>query len=101
MSPWITKGLLKCIDKKNTLYKYYLKSPTNVNLQKFKTYKNKFTKLIVRKSKRMHIFTKFEKIKTNKNKNNMKQTWQAIDNIIGKGRKQLPQCEFKGRVPFR
>ena len=36
MSPWITKGLLKSINKKNTLYRQYLKSPTNGNLQKFK-----------------------------------------------------------------
>ena len=89
MSPWITKGLLKSINKKNTLYKQYLKSPTNGNLQKFKTYKNKLT-VLIRKSKRMHFFTKFEKTK-----NNMKQTWQAINDIIGNGRKQPSQCKFK------
>ena len=42
MSPWITKGLLKRINKKNKLYKQYIHSPTNGNLQKFKTYKNRF-----------------------------------------------------------
>ena len=41
LSPWITKGLLKSINKKNKLYKYYLQSPTSEKLQKFKTYKNK------------------------------------------------------------
>ena len=34
LSPWITKGLLKSINKKNKLYKVYLRSPTNGNLQK-------------------------------------------------------------------
>ena len=46
LSPWITKGLLKSINKKNALYKQYLQSPTNGNLQKFKTHKNKLTMLI-------------------------------------------------------
>ena len=31
LSPWITKGLLKSINKKNKLYKVYLRSPTNGN----------------------------------------------------------------------
>ena len=88
LSIWITKSLLKSITKKNTLYKQYLKPPTNGNLQKFKTYRNRLT-VLIRKSKRMHFFTKFEK------KNNMKQTWQAINDIIGKGRRQSSQCEFK------
>ena len=29
MLPWITKGLLKSINKKNKLYKQYLHSPSN------------------------------------------------------------------------
>ena len=46
--------------------------------------------MLLRKSKRMHFFTKFEKYK-----NNMKQTWKDINGIIGKGRKQKSQCKFK------
>ena len=46
--------------------------------------------MFIRKSKRMHFFTKFEK-----QKNNMKQTCQAINDIIGKGRRQSSQCKFK------
>ena len=46
MSPWITKGLLKSINKKNKLYKQYLNSPSKERLQKFKTYKNKLNMLI-------------------------------------------------------
>ena len=63
LSPWITKGLLTSINKKNKLYKQYINSPTNDRLQKFKTYKNKLYALI-RKSKRKYFFNKFDKAKT-------------------------------------
>ena len=58
MSPWITKGLLKSINKKNKLYKQYLHSPSNKGLQKFKTYKNKLN-MLIRKAKRKYFFSKF------------------------------------------
>ena len=90
LSPWITKGLLKSINKKNKLYKKYIQIPTNVNLQKYKTYKDKLN-MLIRKSKRMHFYTKFEK-----SKHNMKETWKEINGIIGKGKKQSPQCQFIG-----
>jgi len=87
--PWITKGLLKSINKKNKLYKQYIKSPSERNLQLFKTYKNKLNTLI-RKSKRKHFFTKFQNAK-----NNMRQTWKEINSIIGKGNTQQSQTKFK------
>ena len=89
ISPWITKGLLKSINNKNKLYKHYIKNPTEVKLQKFKTYKNKLN-MLIRKSKRMYYFTKFEK-----SKNNMRETWKEINYIIGKGKKQSSQCKFR------
>ena len=89
MSPWITKGLLKSINKKNKLYKQYLNSPSKERLQKFKTYKNKLN-MLIRKSKRSHFFTKFELAK-----NDMKKTWNTINNIIGKGQKQSLHSKFK------
>ena len=45
ISPWITKDLLKSINKKNKLYKQYLNSPSKEQLQKFKTFKNKLKML--------------------------------------------------------
>ena len=69
MSPWITKGLLRSINEKNKLYKQYLNSPSKEQLQKFKTYKNKFN-MLIRKSKRSHFFNKFESAK-NDMKTNM------------------------------
>ena len=90
MSPWITKGLLKSINKKNKLYKCYIQKPSQSNLQKFKTYKNKLN-MLIRKSKRMYFFKKFEK-----SKNNMKQTWKDINILIGKNKKTSSQCKFQG-----
>ena len=92
MSPWITKGLLKSINKKNKLYKQYLHSPSNKGLQKFKTYKNKLN-MLIRKAKRKYFFSKFEQ-----SKNNMKQTWNTINNILGRGRKQSAHNKFKDDI---
>ena len=89
LSPWISKGLLKSINKKNKLYKQYLQNPTTGNLQKFKTYTNKLN-MLIRKSKRMYYYTKFEK-----SKNDMKKTWQQINSIIGKCKTQSSDCKFK------
>ena len=38
----------------------------------------------------MYLFTKFEKTK-----NDMKKTWQEINDVIGKSKKQSYQCKFK------
>ena len=92
MSPWITKGLLKSINKKNKLYKQYLHSPSNKGLQKFKTYKNKLN-MLIRKAKRKYFFSKFEQ-----SKNNMKQTWNTINNILGPGKKQSAHNKFKDDI---
>ena len=92
MSPWITKGLLKSIDKKNKLYKQYLNSPSKERLLKFKTYKNKLNMLIW-KSKRSHFFKKFESAKNDMKKK--KNTWNTINNVIGKGQKQSLGHKFK------
>ena len=80
-SPWITKGLLKSINTKNKLYKQYLSCPNDSNRQKFKTFRNKLHSLI-RKSKRSYYFRKFNHVK-----NNMRQTWKTINNVIGRVQK--------------
>ncbi len=89
ISPWITKGLLKSINKKNKLYKQYIHSPNVEKLRNFKTYKNKLN-MLIRKAKRKYFFRKFEH-----SKNNMKQTWNTINNILGRGKQQTCQNKFK------
>ena len=41
--PWISKGLMKSIKRKNKLYKQFLQSRNPVIESKYKTYKNKLT----------------------------------------------------------
>ena len=81
--PWITKGLLKSINNKNKLYKQYIHSPSKKGLQKFKTYKNKLN-MLIRKAKRKYFFKRFES-----SKNNMKQTWNTINSVLGRGKKTI------------
>ena len=68
ISPWVTKGLLKSINKKNKLYKQYLRHPSQVNLNKFKTFKNKLT-MLLRKSKRKYFFPKIRSIQKQHERN--------------------------------
>ena len=51
--PWLTKSLLRSINKKNKLYKQYLRHRSNEKLLKYKTYKNKLTDLL-RVAKRLY-----------------------------------------------
>jgi len=88
-SPWISKGLLNSINTKNKLYKHYLRSPTDSNHQKFKTFRNKLHSLI-RKSKRNYYYTKFENVK-----NNIRQTWKAINHVIGRGQQTRLTDQYK------
>ena len=39
--PWLSNALIKCIKKKNRLYKKYLRNPTMDRQSIYKSYKNK------------------------------------------------------------
>ena len=64
------------IDRKNKLYKKYLKTRSPYLHSKFKFYRNKLNHLL-RISKRMYYNDFF-----NNNINNMKNTWKGIKQII-------------------
>ena len=89
LQPWITKGMLKSIRNKNTLYKEYLQCPNENRAIKFKTYRNKLNNLI-RKSKRDYLYSKFKNTR-----NNMIETWKTINSIIGRGTKKSLQSNFR------
>ncbi len=44
--PWISKGILVSVRKKNRLYKMFIKRPTARREQQYKAYKNKLNYLI-------------------------------------------------------
>ena len=46
MKPWLTKGLLKSINKKNALYKRFLSSPTVSHKRQYKCFRNKLNHLL-------------------------------------------------------
>ena len=58
-SPWITRGLFKSTNKKDKLCKHYHQPPTNMKLQKFKSFKNKLN-LIIFKLKQILFSEKFK-----------------------------------------
>ena len=80
--PWITRGILTSIKRKNKLYKHYIKNPTDVNKALYTTYRNKLT-AVIRLSKRSHFNNKFHDAR-----NNPRNTWNTINEILHKGRKK-------------
>ena len=79
--PWLTKSLLRSLNKKNKLYKQYLRHRSNEKLLKYKTYKNKLTNLL-RVAKRPYFQNQIEI-----NKTDIKQTWRIFNNAIGPNKK--------------
>ena len=77
-----TKSLLRSINKKNKLYRQYLRQRSNEKLLKYKTYKNKLTNLL-RVAKRLYFQNQIEI-----NKTNIKQTWRILNNAIGQNKKK-------------
>ena len=76
--PWITKGLLKSIRKKNLLYKRFLANPTSYREKLYKSYKNKLT-LSLRVAKRLYYNKKLDEYKSNP-----KSTWKLLNNLINR-----------------
>ncbi|XP_072180948.1 uncharacterized protein [Diadema setosum] len=60
-NPWITKGILKSIKTRNFLYKLHIRNPTEYNLNMYKVYRNKLTKLI-RLSRRLYFSDRMKKV---------------------------------------
>ena len=76
--PWITKGLLKSVRKKNLLYKRFLANPTPYREKLYKSYKNKLTHSL-RVAKRLYYNKKLDEYKSN-----AKSTWKLLNDLINK-----------------
>ena len=79
IKPWVTKGILKSIKRKNLLYKSYIKSPS-IYKKKFATYRNKLNHLL-RLSKKHYIDKKIKE-----SENNNKETWKIINSLLNKSK---------------
>uniref|UniRef100_A0A3B3C2G3 Reverse transcriptase domain-containing protein n=1 Tax=Oryzias melastigma TaxID=30732 RepID=A0A3B3C2G3_ORYME len=80
--PWMTKGIQKACKKKNKLYKEFLKKRTIEAQVNYKTYKNKLIS-IMRLSKKEYYSSIIEK-----NKNNIKNTWNILNKLIKQGKQK-------------
>ena len=86
--PWLTKGLINACHKKNHLYKCQLGKKGSIARQRYLVYKNKLTSILRKTEKRYYV----EKLNVYKGK--MKETWSVINELVGRGRKKSPLCDF-------
>ena len=79
--PWITRSLLKCINKKNKLYKAFCSKRDKPSELKFKKYRNKLHATL--RAARKQYFGDLLQM----NKNNLVKVWSIINSLIGKKNK--------------
>ena len=76
--PWITKGLLKCIRKKNNLHKRFVINRSPENEAKYKTYRNKLTSI------KRYCEKRYYSDLLTKHGNNIKESWKILNDVIKK-----------------
>ena len=91
--PWMTRALLTSVNKKNILFKTYLKDRNKQNSVQYKEYKNILTKLL-RSAKKLY----FQK-QLDKHRYDGKQTWNILKEVIGtKSQSNPPQALVQNGV---
>ena len=78
LSPWITKGIKKSSKRKQKLYEKFLKKKSPKNEKEYKDYKQLFEK-IKKDSKKKYFQEKLSFYK-----NDIKNTWKTLKDVIGK-----------------
>ena len=76
VKPWITNGIRVPIDKKNKIYKEYLKYKTDYHLSIFRHYRNHLKHLLLVSKKQYYNNFFF------RNNYNIKETWSGIKQLI-------------------
>lgn len=77
LKPWISLAIKKSISTKNKLYKKYHRIPTLHNEIAYKTYKNNL-KHLIQVSRKLYYNNALDE-----HKNNLKQTWQILKEVVG------------------
>jgi hypothetical protein len=77
--PWISLSILNSVKKKNSLYKQYLRSRSDRNLNKYKQYKNKLT-TILRQAEKDYFSQKILEAK-----DSIAKTWKVINRMTNRG----------------
>ena len=92
--PWLTKGLLISIRRKQWLYKTQFLNGNSLGKDHFKMYSNTLNKL-KQFSKKMYFHNEVET-----NKNNPKRMWNVLRTLLPNGKKQvsheIPKLIYKG-----
>ena len=81
--PWLYFSLIKCINKKNKMYKKLIKHLTMEKFNFYKKYKIILTSLLRRDE---YLYYSF---KINNNSNNSKYTWSIINKLLNKKKYNL------------
>ena len=76
MTPWITNGIIKSIKIKQKLYKKAITKTNILNWIRYKSYRNRITKLI------QHSKQNYYKSEIIKSKSNPGKLWKTLNNII-------------------
>ena len=94
-SKWITNGILKSINTKDTLYKTLIQTNTTTNIdlyhrlkEEFKQYRAKLRKSI-REAKRQYFNNIF-----NRHKSDIRKTWCLLNETLNSNVKKQPTHEF-------
>jgi hypothetical protein len=81
--PWLSKGLLKSIKRKNVLYRQYVSNPTYNRECFYKSYRNRLNHSL-RLAKRLYYNEARDK-----SKSNLKRTWKILNEVINRKKKSL------------
>ena len=76
--PWLTKGLLNCINKQQALYKKFLQTKTEPSERKYKNYRNMLRKILC------SVKRKFYQDQCYRFRKDLKKLWSMINSITGK-----------------
>ena len=86
-TPWISQSLLKCIRRRNILYKKSILKPTEENILKYKMYRNKLNTTI-KLAKQNYYSNQLEH-----ERGNMRNTWKILNSFL-RCSKKSPSRKF-------
>lgn len=81
IQPWVSQAMVRCINKKNKLYKKFLKNRTTHNRLKYCQYRNRLN-TVLKESKRNYYGNKLAE-----HQNNSQKLWKTINEIIRRNKK--------------
>jgi hypothetical protein len=86
--PWLSEGLKKSIRIKNKLYINQLRRPSEVNIQKYKTYKRQLNRLL-KLGERSHYDDLLQE-----NQKNTRKLWSILKDVINKKKRVSTPTQF-------